>query len=128
MHTSGTAGAGRTAATLLRPADRPAVDTQHPRRTLARLVGGALRRLGSMLKGLRRRRRPSLQSWMSMDPRLLADIGVRRADVQAVLYAGVPIERLGARRPEPSTGTVARTCPRTPQLQLVAADDLDEAA
>jgi hypothetical protein len=64
-----------------------------------------------------------------MDPRVLADIGVTRADVQAVLYAGVPIERLGARSANRSGRAVlATTCRPAPRLRLVAADDLDEAA
>jgi hypothetical protein len=66
---------------------------------------------------------------MTMDPRVLADIGVTRADVQAVLYAGVPIERLGA-RPANRSGreVLAKACRPAPRLRLVVADDLDEAA
>jgi len=66
---------------------------------------------------------------MTMDPRVLADIGVTRADVQAVLYAGVPVERLGA-RPASRSGraVVAQPCRRALGLRLVVADDLDEAA
>ena len=129
MQTTGTAGAGRsTTATVLRPADRASVETPRPRRILTSLVGGAIRRLARSLKGLRPRRRPRLQGWMSMDPRVLADIGVSRADVQAVLYAGVPIERLGTRRLPRSTGEVEPTCRPAPQLRLVVAEDLDAAA
>jgi len=63
-----------------------------------------------------------------MDPRVLADIGVRRSDVQAVLYAGVPIERLGARRPGPSTERRATTCRPEAPRPLTAAHDFDAAA
>jgi hypothetical protein len=66
---------------------------------------------------------------MAMDPRLLADIGVSRTDLQAVLYAGSPIERLGARRVGPSAGEVVSSPRRpAPPLRLVGADDLDAAA
>ncbi len=67
---------------------------------------------------------------MAMDPRLLADIGVSRTDLQAVLYAGAPIERLGARRGGPSAGKEVVSSPRrpAPPLRLVGVDDLDAAA
>lgn len=132
MRSSTTAGAGRSeAARRLRTADSDPVGAVRHRWT-ARLVGGAaclIRGLARLLAGRRRRRRPSLQGWMTMDPRVLADIGVTRADVQAVLYAGVPIERLGA-RPASRSGraVVAQPCRRAPRLRLVVADDLDEAA
>jgi uncharacterized protein YjiS (DUF1127 family) len=97
--------------------------------TPLRLAGGALRALARMLARRRRARRASLHSWMSMDPRVLADIGVTRADVQAVLYAGVPVERLGARRATPSGAEmVAKPRRPAPQPRLAVTDDLDAAA
>jgi uncharacterized protein YjiS (DUF1127 family) len=130
MQTTGTASAGRSAtATVLRPADRTFIEPPRRRWTSIRLVGGAIRWLARLLKGLRPRRRPRLEGWMSMDPRVMADIGVTRADVQAVLYAGVPIERLGAKRRLPhSTGAIVQPCRPVPRLRLVVADDLDAAA
>jgi hypothetical protein len=88
-----------------------------------------LRGLARLLAQRRRRRRPRLQGWMTMDPRLLADIGVTHADVQAALYAGVPIERLAA-DPARAAGceVVPKLCRRAPRLRLVVADDLDRAA
>jgi hypothetical protein len=83
----------------------------------------------SLLQKLGRRRRPRLDGWMAMDPRLLADIGVSRTDLHAVLYGGAPIERLGARPAIPSSGEVVQGPRRpAPRLRLVAAEDLDAAA
>ena len=133
MQSSTTAGAERSeAARRLRSADCDAIGTVLPPSMAARLVAGAanlIRGLARLLAGRRRRRRPRLQGWMTIDPRVLADIGVTRADVQAVLYAGVPIERLGA-GPASRSGraVVAKPCRRAPRLRLVAADDLDQAA
>ena len=132
MRSSTTAKVDRSeAARRLRAADSDPVGAVRQRWTAARLVGGAARLIRGLarLMAERRRRRPRLQGWTTMDPRLLADIGVTRADVQAVLYAGVPIERLGAR---PASGSgraaaMAKPC-RRPCLRLVVADDLDEAA
>ncbi|HSA82142.1 MAG TPA: hypothetical protein VLE23_15100 [Geminicoccaceae bacterium] len=60
---------------------------------------------------------------------MLADIGVRRSDVHAVMYAGVPLERLGARTAgRPRREAAARPCRPRPGLRLVVADDLEEAA
>ena len=130
MQSSTTAGAGRSeAARRLRSVDCDSIETVRPPSMAARLVGGAAslnRGLARLLAGRRRRRRARLQGWMTMDPR---DIGVTRTDLQAVLYAGVPIERLGAR---PASGSgraaaMAKPC-RRPCLRLVVADDLDQAA
>jgi uncharacterized protein YjiS (DUF1127 family) len=91
---------------------------------VARLIRGCVRLLAE-----RRRRRAGLHAWMTMDPRLLADIGVRRSDVHAVLYAGVPIERLRARPARGSDDEVTgQPCRAAPHLRLVVADHLDEAA
>lgn len=132
MRSSTTAGADRSeAARRLRSADSDPIGAPRHRWTAARLVGGAaclIRGLARLLVG-RRRRRPRLQGWTTMDPRLLADIGVTRADVQAVLYAGVPVDRLGA-RPARRSGreVVATPCRLAPRLRLVPAHELEEAA
>jgi uncharacterized protein YjiS (DUF1127 family) len=131
MRSSTTATADRSeAARRLRTADSdPVGAVRH--QWAARLVGGAawlIRGLTRLLAG-RRHRRPRLQGWTTMDPRVLADIGVTRADVQAVLYAGVPVDRLGA-RPARRSGreVVAKPCRPAPRLRLVLADGLEEAA
>lgn len=132
MRSSTTAGADRSeAARRLRSAGCDPVGAVRQRWTAARLVGGAaclIRGLARLLAG-RRCRRPRLQEWTTMDPRVLADIGVTRADVQSVLYAGVPVDRLGP-RPARRSGreVVAKPCRPAPRLRLVLADDLEEAA
>jgi uncharacterized protein YjiS (DUF1127 family) len=119
MRSTATAG---SAGDQLRAAGSDSVATGRRRWTPLRLVLGLLQKLG-------RRRRPRLDGWMAMDPRLLADIGVSRTDLHAVLYAGAPIERLGARPANPSSGDVVQGPRRpAPRLRLVGADDLDAAA
>ena len=90
-----------------------------------------VRGLAARLADRRRRRaRPRLASWTAMSPRVLADIGMTRADVQAVVYGGVPFEQLAARGPvEAPVGELVLT-PRQwrAKLCLVGADDLDAAA
>ncbi len=44
-----------------------------------------------------RRRRRDLCKLRSLDDRLLADIGVRRSDVEAVLYGQMPVDQLRRR-------------------------------
>jgi uncharacterized protein YjiS (DUF1127 family) len=45
-----------------------------------------------------RRRRAQLDMMLSLSGRTLADIGLLRADVQAISWGGVPAHQLGARR------------------------------
>ena len=127
MRSTATAGAGRSAATPLRAAESGPVESGRRGWTALRAILGPFQRLVRRLPA--RRRRPRLDGWMAMDPRLLADIGVSRTDLQAVLYAGSPIERLGARRGGPSAGRVVSS-PHRPAapLRLVGTDDLDAAA
>ena len=90
-----------------------------------------VRRLAARLAERRRRRaRPRLASWMAIDPRVLADIGVRPADLQAVVYGGLPFEQLAARGPDEAPAGELRMTPRQwrPKLCLVGAADLDAAA
>ncbi len=90
-----------------------------------------VRRLAARFAERRRRRaRPRLASWTTMNPRVLADIGVTRADVQAVIYGGVPFEQLAARAPVEAPAGELLLTPRhwVPKLCLVGAGDLDAAA
>jgi uncharacterized protein YjiS (DUF1127 family) len=78
-----------------------------------------------------RRARRRLESWLTMDPRTLADIGLRPADVQAMVYAGAGSAQLAERggRWTSSTGRKVIDAPRrAPQLRVVAGDHLDAAA
>ena len=127
MRSTATGGAGRSTATALRAAGSNPLERGRRGWTALRRVIGPLGRLVRRL--VARRRRPRLDGWMTMDPRLLADIGVSRTDLQAVLYAGSPIEGLGARRVSPSAGEVV-SGPRRPApcLRLVEPEHLDAAA
>lgn len=98
---------------------------------LAARARGLVRRLGGWLAERRRRRaRPRIASWLAIDPRVLADIGVARADVQAAVYGGVPFEQLAAGRSGEASAGAVLVAPRPwrPKLRLVAADGLDAAA
>jgi hypothetical protein len=64
-----------------------------------------------------------------MDRRVLADIGMRRADVQAAVYAGARLADRGGRRWSATPDdTVLPACRRRPQLRIVSGDSLDAAA
>lgn len=60
-----------------------------------------------------RRRRAQLDLMLSLSGRTLADIGLLRADVQAVAWGRVPACQLGARRAE--IGGVAACCEAWPR-------------
>jgi uncharacterized protein YjiS (DUF1127 family) len=96
----------------------------------ARVVDHVRRLAAGFAEWRRRRARPRLASWMAMDPRVLADIGVARADVQAVVYGGVPFAQLAARRSVEESGGEVLVTPRPwrAKLCLVASDDLGAAA
>ena len=133
MRFSTTAGARRSAAPRRLGSTGPdPAGAARPWWTPARLLDGVARLIRGCVRLLaerRRRRRAGLHAWTTMDPRLLADIGVRRSDVHAVLYAGVPLERLRARPARGSDGEVTgQPCRAAPRLRLVVADHLDEAA
>jgi uncharacterized protein YjiS (DUF1127 family) len=126
MRASATAGAGQRAADELHAAGSDPVATGRRRWPALRSVSDLFQRL---VRRVGRRRRPRLDGWMAMDPRLLADIGVSRTDLHAVLYAGAPIERLGARSARQSSGEVVFSRRRpAAQLRLLGTDDLDAAA
>jgi uncharacterized protein YjiS (DUF1127 family) len=91
---------------------------------LARRVAGAF---GAWRA--RRRARRQLEIWLTMDPRLLADLGLRPSDVRAMAYGGGArlAERGGRWVPRPA-GTVLAACRRAAPLRVVADDDLEDAA
>ena len=127
MRSTATARAGRSGVRRLRAAGSNPLEGGRRGWTALRRVIGPLRRL--VRRFVARPRRPRLDGWMTMDPRLLADIGVSRTDIQAALFAGSPIERLGGRRVSPSAGEVV-SGPRRPApcLRLVEPEHLDAAA
>jgi uncharacterized protein YjiS (DUF1127 family) len=69
-----------------------------------------------------RRRRRDLCKLRGLDDRLLADIGVQRSDVEAVLYGQMPVDQL-RRRDEPVVTSAAGRLAGGP-----ARDALDRAA
>jgi uncharacterized protein YjiS (DUF1127 family) len=94
------------------------------------LLAGLGRRLAVVIAGWRARRRARrrLESWLTMDRRVLADIGMRPADVQAAVYAGAPLAERGGRWTRAAGDTVVPARRPVPQLRVVASDDLDAAA
>ena len=115
---------------LIRPAGSGPIPAA-PRRRI-RLAGMA-RWLVALIAAWRARRRARcrLESWLTMDPRTLADIGLRPADVQVMAYAGAADAQIAARggRWAATAGeTVVEARRHTPQLRLAAGDDLDAAA
>jgi uncharacterized protein YjiS (DUF1127 family) len=71
-----------------------------------------------------RRRRRDLCKLRSLDDRLLADIGVRRSDVEAVLYGQMPVEQLRRRDGHPAT-SAARMATADPERRPVGKPDRD---
>jgi uncharacterized protein YjiS (DUF1127 family) len=95
------------------------------------LLAGLFRLMTAAISGWRARRRARrrLDRWLAIDPRVLADIGMRPADVHAAVYAGARLADRRGRRWTASAGeTVVAARRRLPQLRVVAADDLDAAA
>jgi uncharacterized protein YjiS (DUF1127 family) len=84
-------------------------------RAAARALGDWMARLRRSLRDARRRR-ADIHAMMTLDDRLLADIGLKRSDIKAAVYNGAPlrgarpeqvhqpaqIHRLATRQPEPS--------------------------
>jgi uncharacterized protein YjiS (DUF1127 family) len=68
----------------------------------------AVRRIETLSSALcrairrRRRRRAALDALLDMDHRLLADIGLRRGDLDAVMAGVVPIEQVASAMEEPA--------------------------
>ena len=100
---------------------------------LATRLAGAAGRLAAAIGAWRERRRARrrLESWLTMDPRTLADLGLRPTDVQAMVYAGAGDAQLaerGGRWPASAGVKVIDARTRAPQLRVFACDDLDAAA
>jgi uncharacterized protein YjiS (DUF1127 family) len=103
------------------------------RTRLAGRIAGMAQRLAAAVGAWRQRRRARqrLESWLTMDARTLADIGLRPADVQAMVYGSAGGAQLAERggRWSPGAGEKAIDARRhAPQLRVIAGDDLDAAA
>lgn len=119
--------AGQVAApTPLRSAAPTASDAAPIRSAMLAVVSW----LRQSIDGWRARRsaRRRLESWLTMDPRLLADIGLQRTDVHAAIYGGARLADRGGRWASFTGAKVLGVRSRTPQLRVVAGDDLDAAA
>lgn len=87
---------------------------EHAGRTARALAGWAARAIGAVAR--MRQRRADTRALMTLDDRLLADIGLSRTDIKAAVYNGAPlraaqrdeghgpapIHRLATRQPAPS--------------------------
>jgi uncharacterized protein YjiS (DUF1127 family) len=104
-----------------------------PRRSTAlRLASFIAHRLAAAIRTWRERRRARrrLESWLTMDPRTLADLGLRPADVQAMVYAGgrgAQLAARGGRWHADACDNVIDARTRA-HLRIVGGDDLDAAA
>ena len=79
--------------------ERWLVDGWHaPRPGIALAILRPIAALGRVLRA-RRRRRAGLDMLARMSPHLLADIGLRRSDLDAVMAGVVPIEQIGESAP-----------------------------
>jgi uncharacterized protein YjiS (DUF1127 family) len=104
----------------------PANDQEHGSMT-------AMARLLKMIANWRRRRAArrgaQLQGFMHMSDRMLADIGVRRADVHAALSGMMPVEQIARTRGgSPWTAQVHVLRPQACQFEAFAGHDLSAAA
>ena len=108
-----------------------------PRRSTAMRLAGGLACFAFWLAAAlaawreRRRARRRLESWLTMDRRILVDIGLRPSDVQAIVYgdaAGAGLAERGGRWNPVRGDKVVDTRLRAPQLRVIASDDLDAAA
>lgn len=94
----------------------------------------AARRLLRMVADWRQRRavrrRAQLHTFIGLSDRMLADIGVRRADVHAAVAGVVPAQHLGRTHGgTPWSAPVHRLCPKGRQpSEALAATDLSAAA
>jgi uncharacterized protein YjiS (DUF1127 family) len=83
-----------------------AIDRRLVIKVVRRIARGVRRLVDAIIEFDRRRRaRAQMYAWAALDNRVLADIGVRRADVQAVLLGIVPAAQL---RPRSESAIVAR--------------------
>jgi uncharacterized protein YjiS (DUF1127 family) len=96
------------------------------------LMSALMRLLRTITSWRRRRaaRRRGVHGWMHMSDRMLADIGVRRADVHAAMSGMMPVAHIGRTRGGvPWTAQVHALRPRScPQSGRLAANDLSAAA
>jgi uncharacterized protein YjiS (DUF1127 family) len=99
---------------------------QGPMRAMMRL----LRLLTSWRERRAARRRAQLHCFMHMSDRMLADIGVRRADVHAAISGMVPVEHIARTHgAAPWTAPVHALRPQARQRsEAFAANDLGAAA
>ena len=107
----------------------PVASRRNGARRLAAGLSGLAHAFARLLSGWRERRRARrrLESWLTIDPRLLADIGLRPDEVRAVAQGDIPASHLADRggRWLPGHG---RTTTAAAPLRLVGGDDLDAAA
>jgi uncharacterized protein YjiS (DUF1127 family) len=104
----------------------PANDQEHGPMT-------AMKRLLRTIERWRQRRaarpRARLHGFVHMSDRMLADIGVRRADVHAALSGMMPVEQIARTRGgSPWTAQVHVLRPQACQSEAFAAHDLSAAA
>ena len=95
--------------------------------------GGRTSAMKRLLSAWRRRRaarrRAHLHEFMNMSDRMLADIGVRRADVHAALSGLVPPTDIARTHGSASwSAPVHKLCPHTRQSETLTATDLSAAA
>jgi uncharacterized protein YjiS (DUF1127 family) len=93
-------------------------------------INAIMRLLGGWRHWRAARRRAHLHDFMHMSDRMLADIGVRRADVHAALSGLVPAQRIARTHGgAPWTAPVHKLCPQSRQPgEALAATDLSAAA
>jgi uncharacterized protein YjiS (DUF1127 family) len=128
---------------MARPIDGPGPRGGPPasaidRRLMIKVVGHfatVVRRLIGAIIGFdgTRHARAQMHAWAALDNRVLADIGVRRADVQAVLLGIVPAAQLHPRSESaivagPSAGCPVVSPARGQVLALATAAQLNAAA
>jgi uncharacterized protein YjiS (DUF1127 family) len=88
-----------------------------------------LRMIASWRQRRAARRGAQLQGFMHMSDRMLADIGVRRADVHAALSGMMPVEHIARTQGgSPWTAHVHALRPQARQPEAFAAHDLSAAA
>jgi uncharacterized protein YjiS (DUF1127 family) len=85
-----------------------------------------LARLLSAWRQRRARRLASLEGFIGLSDRVLADIGVRRADVHGAMIGGMQLRRSPIDHGQSSEAAVCRL-PKRPRLKVVT-NDLDAAA
>jgi uncharacterized protein YjiS (DUF1127 family) len=101
----------------------PANDQRHPWMSA---MTPLLRSIAKWRQHRAERRGTRLHGFMHMSDRMLADIGVRRADVHAALSGIIPVEHIARTRGgRPWTAEIR---PLRPPAEVIAANDLSAAA